>query len=219
MTGMLVLAVLVTLLANCGCGMAVAPIESVRPASCSDVDVVFARGTNQPPGFGRVGDAFLRAFLAGAAGAAGRTVSSYAVDYPADTHQDFGLGTNDLTRHVIAVAAKCPATKFVLGGYSQGASVVTAAIGVPTNGSPVNILPSTLATRVAAVVVFGNPLGSRGQTIDTANTPFRAQSADFCDSEDPVCGRRGPIVGTHRDYPDNGATDQAATFALHRLPN
>jgi cutinase len=213
---MLVLAVLVTLLANCGCAMAVAPIESVRPASCSAVDVVFARGTNQPPGFGRVGDAFLRAFRAGAAG---RTVSSYAVDYPADTHQDFGQGTNDLTRHVIEVTAKCPATTFVLGGYSQGASVVTAAIGVPINGSTLNVLPSTLATRVAAVVVFGNPLGSRGRTIDTANTPFRAQSADYCDSEDPVCGRRGPIVGTHHSYPDNGATDQAATFALRRLPN
>jgi len=209
------LAAVVVVLASCGRVQTSASLASARPESCSDVDVVFARGTNQPPGLGRVGDAFLRSFRAGAVG---RTVSSYAVAYPADAHQDFGQGTNDLTRHVVAVAARCPGTRFVLGGYSQGALVVDAAIGVPVNGATVEVLPSTLATHVAAVVVFGNPLGSRGRTIDTVDTAFRARSADFCDSDDSVCGRRGPIVGSHHDYPDNGATDQAAAFSIRHLP-
>src|ERR1700754_2933579 len=85
--GMGILAVLVAVLASCGRVQASAPSEPpARPASCSDVDLVFARGTNQPPGLGRVGDAFLRSFRANTVG---RTVSSYAVKYPADAHQDF----------------------------------------------------------------------------------------------------------------------------------
>ena len=63
----------------------------------------------------------------------------------------------------------------------------------------------------------GGENGRARKTIDTADTAFRTQSADFCDSEDPVCGRRGPIVGSHRDYPDNGATDQAAAFSIRHL--
>jgi cutinase len=208
------LAVLVAWLCG-GCGGPVPVIHSAAPAHCSDVEVAFARGTNQPPGFGRVGDAFLRAFLAGVPG---RTVGLYAVNYPADSQQDFGVGANDLTRHVTAVAATCPKTTFVLGGYSQGAMVIAAAIGVPMSGAPTDVLPARLSTQVAAVVVFGNPLGSRGRSIDTAGTPFRARSVEFCDRDDPVCGRRGPLPGSHRGYPDNGATDQAAAFAVGHLP-
>ena len=211
-----VLTVLVATLATSACSRsdASAPSAAAGSASCSEVEVVFARGTNQPPGLGRVGEAFLRSVRTGTPG---RRVSSYAVDYPANSHQDFAPGTNDLTRHIIAVAAACPATRFVLGGYSQGAVVVAAAIGIPVNGPPSDVLPSTLTTRVAAVVAFGNPLGSGGRTIDTVNTAFRAQSADYCASEDPGCGHRGPFVGSHRSYPDNGATDAAAAFAIGRL--
>lgn len=48
--------------------------------SCPDVQVVFARGTGEPPGAGRVGDAFadsLRSLENG------KSVSIYAVQYPA----------------------------------------------------------------------------------------------------------------------------------------
>ena len=48
--------------------------------SCSDVEVVFARGTAEPVGLGRVGEAFVDSLQSQLPG---RTVSSYAVNYPA----------------------------------------------------------------------------------------------------------------------------------------
>ena len=182
--------------------------------ACPSVDVVFARGTNQPPGFGRVGKPFLRALTAGLPG---RTVGPYAVDYPADSDQDFAPGATDITRHITTVAAVCPATKFALGGYSQGALAVSCAIGGPVDDGFAEVLPATLSARVAAVVVFGNPLGAQSWSFETTSTPFRAQSKELCNTGDAVCGGRGPGSGTHRGYPDTGATDQAAAFALQRL--
>ena len=49
-------------------------------ADCPDIEVVFARGTNDAPGLGNVGGAFVDA-LRGKVG--GRSVGAYAVNYPA----------------------------------------------------------------------------------------------------------------------------------------
>src|SRR5689334_16572450 len=48
--------------------------------SCSDVEVVFARGTFEAPGVGATGQAFVDA-LSGRLG--GKSVDAYGVDYPA----------------------------------------------------------------------------------------------------------------------------------------
>ncbi len=127
-----------------------------RTGSCPDIQVVFARGTNEPPGPGRVGQAFvdsLRSLVNG------RSVALYAVDYPAS--YDFLRavdGANDARQFVESTVSACPQTKVVLGGYSQGAAVVDL-ITVPGQatfgfGNP---LPSDIADHVAAVAVFGNP--------------------------------------------------------------
>ena len=54
-----------------------APVAS---ADCPDIEVVFARGTDDTGGLGAVGGAFVDA-LRGKVG--GRSVGSYAVNYPA----------------------------------------------------------------------------------------------------------------------------------------
>lgn len=198
----------------CSCTSAGSRVPPPAVVTCTDVDVVFARGTGQPPGFGRVGEPFLRALIADLPA---RSVGAYAVDYPADRQQNFGPGTSDIVRHVTTVARSCPATRFVLGGYSQGALAVAGAIGVPVVGAPAERLPAALGPRVAAVVVFGSPLGARSGSLDSAGGTFAPQSVDFCNSDDSVCGSRGPLAGSHRSYPDNGSTDQAATFAVKRL--
>jgi len=62
---------------------AVVSLPVAAPAAaqaCSDVEVVFARGTNEPPGVGIVGQAFVDA-LSSQVG--GRSVGVYAVNYPA----------------------------------------------------------------------------------------------------------------------------------------
>src|SRR5689334_343181 len=103
-----------------------APGASAEP--CPDVEVVFARGTGEPPGVGGVGQAFVDAVRSQAAG---KSVSVYPVNYAASG--DFGNttafaqtvidGVRDAASHVQATAANCPDTRIVLGGYSQGAAV------------------------------------------------------------------------------------------------
>src|SRR5262245_62418158 len=56
------------------------PIGVASADDCPDVEVVFARGTNDAPGLGNVGDAFVGA-LRDKVG--GRSVGAYAVNYPA----------------------------------------------------------------------------------------------------------------------------------------
>jgi cutinase len=91
-----------------------APIASAAP-ECSDIEVVFARGTDEPPGIGKVGKAFvdtLRPMVKG------QSVKTYAVKYPATW--DFmkaAIGANDMSKRIQTIVAQCPKTKIVLGGY------------------------------------------------------------------------------------------------------
>jgi cutinase len=68
-------------------------------AACPDVEVVFARGTNEPPGVGGVGQAFINSLRAQAKG---RSVGVYAVNYPAtdDFARSSLAGAGDTRAHV-----------------------------------------------------------------------------------------------------------------------
>src|SRR5690242_2774685 len=77
---------------------------------CPDVEVVFARGTTEPPGPGGIGQTFidpLRSQLGG------RTVGVYAVNYPAsrDFERSTPAGAQDASAHIQATAANCPNTR------------------------------------------------------------------------------------------------------------
>ena len=105
------------------------PAPTAAADGCPDVQLIFARGTAEPPGIGRVGDALFAA-LQPALGS--RSVDSYPVNYPASynflTTAD---GANDARGHIAAMADQCPATRLVLGGFSQGAAAVSMLAGVP----------------------------------------------------------------------------------------
>jgi cutinase len=80
------------------------------------VQVVFARGTNEAPGVGATGQAFVDALNARLPG---KTVDVYAVNYPASL--DFGRavdGIVDASTKIASTVATCPTTKIVLGGGS-----------------------------------------------------------------------------------------------------
>src|SRR4051812_8492204 len=101
-------------------GLAVsAPLAAAAP--CPDVEVVFARGTDEDAGVGGTGQAFIDALRAQTKG---KSVDVYAVNYPADRNfaNSIAAGADDARGHVQARASECPDTKMVLGGYSQGAS-------------------------------------------------------------------------------------------------
>src|ERR1700757_2339022 len=102
-------------------------VPSAGADPCPDIEVVFARGTNDAPGVGAVGQAFIDSLRSRVGG---RSVGTYAVNYAADMNfLRVADGVNDANNHVQYMMGSCPATRLVLGGYSQGASVVDILVG------------------------------------------------------------------------------------------
>jgi cutinase len=189
-------------------------MTTAAAAGCTDVQVVFARGTSEDPGIGGVGQAFVEDLRSRIGN---RTLGVYAVDYPASL--DFlaaADGANDASAFIQTVAATCPATRLVLGGYSQGAAIVDvlASVPFPLIGFT-NPLPMDVANKVAALAVFGNPAGKIG--LPLTSSPFYGTKAiDLCNAGDPVCSS-GSSVPAHRSYGPDGQTARAAAFVAARL--
>jgi cutinase len=184
-------------------------------SGCSDVEVVFARGTAEPAGLGREGQSFVDALKGDVKG---KTVGVYAVNYPAS--YDFmqaTAGAQDASAHVQATAAACPATKIVLGGYSQGAAVIDGITGDPAAlfglGQP---MPPEVANHVAAVAVLGNPLNRFGGPLTALSPLYGAKTIDLCNGADPVCSS-GDDRPAHSLYVESGLTGQAASFAADQI--
>src|SRR6201993_3346151 len=170
-----------------------APVPAASADQCPDVEVVFARGSGEPPGLGSVGGPFVDA-LRGQIGA--RSLGVYPVNYEASTDfssPDFPLsvisGIRDAGNHIESMAANCPKTREVLGGYSQGAAVagfVTSASippGVPASMVPPP-MPPDIANHVAAVTLFGTPSGpwlqKYGAPVIVIGPLYRPKTLELC---------------------------------------
>src|ERR1700722_323907 len=204
-----------------------APKASAAADSCSAVEVVFARSTNEAPGVGATGQAFVHSLNARLPG---KTVDVYAVNYPASL--DFGQtadGIVDASNRIQAIAASCPTTKIVLGGYSQGAPLAgyTTTDAVPAGFDlPAGItgpMPAAVASHVAAVVLFGTPdpwfmnLVAHSAPPITIGQAYAAKTLQLCATGDPVCFPGGLDRSAHSSYKDNGMADQAADFVARQL--
>lgn len=202
-------------------------IPSASAAPCPDVEVVFARGTFEPPGVGGTGQAFVDALRAKVGD---KSVDVYPVNYPASL--DFATaadGIIDATNKIRDVAATCPNTKMVLGGFSQGAAVMayTTEDAIPAGYTmPAGItgpMAPEVANHVAAVALFGKPSSGFLQMIYTGAPPitvghlYAGKTTDLCIPEDSVCAPGGNDNAAHTLYPVNGMADQAADFAARRL--
>ncbi|BBX28547.1 cutinase family protein [Mycolicibacterium alvei] len=192
------------------------PSAAATP-DCPDIEVVFARGTDEPAGIGNVGKAFvdtLRPMVKGS------TVGTYAVEYPASW--DFwkaAAGATDMSKRIQATASRCPKTKIVMGGYSQGAAVVDVVATSPVAGLGYSApLPAAVVPRVASVVVFGNPSARLGQPLTRMSPDFGARTADLCNTNDPICSL-GRDWNAHITYPRSGLIKLAAQWVTrHVLP-
>ena len=193
-------------------GVARAPAAGAD--GCSDVEVVFARGTGEPPGIGRVGDSFVES-LRDRVG--GRSIGVYAVDYPAS--YDFlaaANGANDASAHIQYLVNTCPASRIVLGGYSQGAAIVDVIASVPFPAIGfTNPLPPEVSPHIAALAVFGNPSARLGLPL-TSSPVYGTRAIDLCNPGDPICSQ-GNDVPAHRGYGPDGTTGQAAAFVARLL--
>lgn len=203
-------------------------IASADPGpTCANVEVVFARGTNEAPGVGVTGQAFVDALQAQLPG---DTVDVYGVDYPASlSFSDAAQGVVDATNRVESIAATCPNTKIVLGGYSQGAAVAgyTVTDAVPAGYAlPTGItgpMPASVASHIAAVVLFGTPQPYILGLLDHSAPPivvgaaYTPKTIQLCAQGDPVCFPGGLNRSAHSSYATNGMADQAAQFVAGQL--
>jgi cutinase len=182
-------------------------------ASCPGVDVVFARGTDEPPGVGVVGGAFVNSLRQQTR----KSVEAYGVRYPAS--KDFLAatdGANDASNHIQQMAVNCPNTKVVLGGYSQGAAVVDIVTAAPLPGLGFRQpLPVAAADHVAAVALFGNPSGRAGQLMSALSPNFEGKTIDLCNPGDPICSG-GLEWASHLSYVP-AFTNKAARFVAARV--
>jgi cutinase len=190
------------------------PIGTASADDCPDIEVVFARGTNDAPGLGNVGGAFIDALRSKVGG---RSVGVYAVNYPAN--YDFlaaADGANDASAHIQYMVNTCPNTRLVLGGYSQGAAVidVISAVPMPVIGFN-NPLPPNVPDHVAGIAVFGNPSAKLGLPL-TVSPVWGGRAIDLCNGDDPICQTDGESVAAHRAYV-GGPTNQAANFVAGLL--
>ncbi len=211
--GLATSAALVTAAAAIISPASVASLGSAHADGCPDIEVVFARGTNEDPGLGRIGNAFVSSLRSKVGG---RSVGTYAVGYPAS--YDFlaaANGANDASGHVQWMMENCPNTRLVLGGYSQGAAVIDVISAVPFPAVGFNApLPPNAPDHVAAIAVFGNPSAKIGLPM-TSSPVWGARSIDLCNGGDPICGP-GEDVEAHRAY-TGGPTNQAAGFVAGLL--
>jgi cutinase len=183
---------------------------SAAPPSCRDVELIFARGTDEPPGIGKVGQALvdtLRPMLKG------KSIGTYAVRYPASwDFAQVAAGANDASRRVQATAAQCPATKIVLGGYSQGAAVMDVVTTAPVPGLGFTVpMPGSVSPHIAAVAVFGNPSARVGLPLTVMSPIYGARTADLCNVGDPICSA-GRDVEAHSRYQQTGLVKLAAQW-------
>ncbi len=213
-----------------------APVPAAPAEPCPNVEVVFARGTGEPPGVGATGQAFVDA-LGSRVG--GKSVGVYPVNYEASSDFNGGIafartvvdGIRDAGTHIESTASNCPNTKVVLGGYSQGAAVA----GFDTSAAvPKEIpqefmsyvpqpLPPSVAGHVAAVVLFGTPsnefLRGGGAPPITIGPLYAGKTIKLCAADDNICDGAppGPPGIAHTLDATNGMVDQGADFAAQRL--
>jgi cutinase len=132
-------------------------------------------------------------------------------------------GVDDANNHVQFMIGNCPATRLVLGGYSQGAAVISVLVGatpnlaaipgvgaIPGFGSAGTPLPPEAADHVAAV--FSNPVDKLLGPLNGLSPAYGPKTIDLCNANDPICGggEMDNMAAHHQYVP--GRTDQAASF-------
>ncbi|KAG4260183.1 hypothetical protein FPRO03_02006 [Fusarium proliferatum] len=200
-----------------------ANILAVKAQSCPDIHIFGARETSVAPGFGSAGQLvdMIKADHPGA--------TSEAIDYPACGGQascggvQYGdsakQGTQAVTTAVNGLNQRCPQTKIVLVGYSQGGQIMDNNIcGGPDSGAGISDssvpLSASAVQQVKAVIMLGDPRFVSGLSygvgtctaggFDARPAGFTCPNADkvqiYCDSQDPFCCN-GNDSNHHQQYP------------------
>ncbi|WP_156753567.1 cutinase family protein [Actinokineospora pegani] len=185
--------------------------SAAEGADCSSLQVVIARGTTE---FGQYG------FIVGdnIVPEVRKTIpdaTAKAVEYPASFDANSPrTGYKSIVDHINARSAECPDERYSLVGYSQGAQIVNAALGVDVTGTingfkPEVQIPAALYPRIASVVLYGNPLKTVDRQIPE---PLRPRLQDFCAEGDPVCEKGAINIIAHLTYGLTGDVAKGGQF-------
>lgn len=201
------------------------PVPAASAAPCPDTEVVFARGTGEPPGVGEIGQLFVDKLRTRVGG---KSVGVYAVSYPASDDWPTGVdGVRDAGAHVVSMATTCPNTKMVLGGYSQGAAVIgfVTSSAVPDDVDPATVpkpLQPDVAEHVGSVVLFGAPnaraMSFLGEPPLVIGPLYAAKTIQLCVPNDAVCSDGLEFAAhTTATYAQDGMVDRGADYAASHL--
>ncbi|KAL9119013.1 MAG: hypothetical protein Q9187_004433 [Circinaria calcarea] len=166
---------------------AAVPIIEQREAACTPIHIIAARGSTEAPGPGAIGS------LATLIQAANPGTDLESITYPALLGKiewrprkivgsmltrtnvvpyDFSssAGTAAVSSQLTAYVRRCPSSKVVLLGYSQGAHILLDSLcgggGYPGLGPATQPLPTAIGDHVTAVVQYGDPRFLFGQPYD-----------------------------------------------------
>jgi cutinase len=201
-------------LATVGAVAAPASAATSSGTSCPSVYVLFARGTSETGTLGTiVGPDFTSAVESNLPGT---SVSIWGDPYAASFDQSSaGPGATDMTDELESDASSCPNAKFVLGGYSQGASVVDIALGIRTELGSGTAIPVSDQPKLAAILTWGNPLRlTGGETIAKEAPALASRTTEYCNTGDPICGN-GFDIAAHLEYGSNGDATAGGVFAAN----
>ncbi|GAA5198416.1 hypothetical protein GCM10023322_71770 [Rugosimonospora acidiphila] len=212
-----------------------APASAVpAPGSgCAAVQIITARASTEAPGEGISGS-----LVTQIVNSSGQTVARASVSYPATLTNyaaSSAQGVAALKQQLTSQVQRCPNQKIVLVGYSQGAHVVGDVLGGGgggTLGATTAPVSSTVASKVVAVVQFGDPRHVVNQSYDlgtsrrnglfprtSAQLQVLAQYASrihsYCDSGDTFCDS-GLNTVVHLTYLDRYQS-AATQFVLGRI--
>ena len=159
------------------------------------------------------------------------SVDVYPVNYPASLNfSQAGDGVADAANRVIDIVNTCPATKIVLGGYSQGAAIAAyiTSDSVPARLRTPRRHHRTVATQRRPARRGRHTVRQALQRVPQPDRPRRPavsigplyahKTLDLCTPQDPVCSSgQGFSRAAHSAYKTNGMTDQAADFAANAI--
>jgi len=167
-------------------------VEEADQAGCKDKTILWARGTYESGEFGQlagIGPGVQKAFSSAGWGTIGLKKED-GYDAAADNNYCVGLpGGYACIPWLNKQVARCPKTKFILGGYSQGAMVSRICVAFANDAAK---------KAVKGLLLFGDPMnGADNKGIDSGKIKT------FCESGDGVCRGEFKVSGAHLAYSKN----------------
>jgi cutinase len=173
--------------------------------ACRAVTVIYARGTSQAGNVGdpaAVGPLFFNS-LASRLGVSNLAVQgvTYSASIAGFLVGGDVAGSRTMAQLAATAVSRCPNTRIVLSGYSQGAQLVHNAA---------NQLSNAVASRITAVLTFGDP--KRGQAFGAIPA---SRTRVICRTGDNICEGGINPGGEHTRYQENAA--EAAAWVASQV--